>query len=69
MPKVWIVTGWFGSEEWIESVHATEDGASDATAVLWSHRHSDKEPEYLKGYGVGAVGLSKFGYEEYELQP
>lgn len=66
MPKVWIVVGWFGSDEWIESVHATEESASVAASVLWAHRHSDKEPEYLKGYGP--VGLCKFGYEEYELQ-
>lgn len=66
VPKVWIVTGWFGSDEWIESVHATENSASAACAELWTTRHSEHEPDYIKEYKPR--GLSKFGYDEYELQ-
>lgn len=59
--KVWIVGGWFGDNEWIESVWATEEGATMEIARLYEDRSSENGPEYARG-------LHKFGAEEYEVR-
>lgn len=59
---VWIVYGLFGSDEWIESVHATEEGAEAAVARLWVSRSSDRTPEHAKR-------VAKFDVEAWTVQP
>lgn len=58
--NVWIVEGWFGDQEWIEGIYATEELADAERARLWQSRSSDKGPDYAKG-------LHKFSAEEYDV--
>lgn len=60
--KVWIVQGWFGSDEWIESVHATQESAERAVALLWETRDSEQTPQMAKG-------VAKFGADPWTVQP
>ncbi len=58
--KVFIVVGWFGDQEWVEEVCATQEKAEERISELLVTRSSDKGP-------VWANGLHKFGFEEWAV--
>jgi hypothetical protein len=55
--EVWIVEGWFGDQEWIEAVCATEEKAEEIAAERWKTRTSEKlHPQsYLQGHAKFAA--------------
>lgn len=59
--EVWIVLGWFGGNEWIESVWATKEAAEAESARLWETRTGENGPEYCAGF-------HKFGAELFEVK-
>ena len=59
---VWIVHAWMGDLEWIEGIYASGAGADAKAAELWSHRSSDRAPEWTHGF-------QKFAVEEHEVLP
>lgn len=64
MDKVYIIEGWFGSDEWVESVWADRDEAIAEEQRLWVSRtseHSGKPADHAKG-------LHKFAAVEHEVR-
>lgn len=61
MSTVWIVTGWFGALEWIESVHATEEVADAACALLAEDGTSAFTPAVARG-------IARFRADEWEVE-
>lgn len=59
---VWIVGGWFGSEEWIEEIRSSKESALARVEELWKERRSEKGPDY-------AQGVCKFEAFEMEVLP
>ena len=59
--KVYVVTGYFGSDEWIESIWLNEEKATEEMLVLWAERKSPVGPSY-------AQGVMKFGVDEYDVR-
>lgn len=61
--QVYIVEGYFGSDEWIESVWSTEAAADLEMQRLWLDRKSDKlAPDDYK------QGLCKFDITTHEVR-
>lgn len=63
MDRVYMVVGWFGSDEWNEKCFANKEEADAYCAKLWETRESpleSKPSEYAKG-------LHKFDVIEYEV--
>lgn len=62
MIKVYMVEGWFGSDEWNEKCFATLEAAEVYCAKLWETRVSPRlsEDHYCQG-------VCKFAVEEYEV--
>lgn len=60
--KVYVIDGWFGDVNWIESIYADETKAEDRVDALWVERRSKVLPEdhYCQG-------LCKFGTSEHEV--
>lgn len=59
MLKVYAVVGWFGDNEWVESVWATEDAAAAEVA-----RIKDDRAVVTSDYSY----LHKFAIEEWEVR-
>lgn len=62
MDKVYMVEGYFGSDEWTEKCFANQDDAQNYCNELWAERQSKRYPERTGGYA-----LAKFFVEEYEV--
>lgn len=61
MNKVYIVEGWFGSDEWIERIFANENEALNYCEELWLTRRSRVNDRHH------AAGLHKFDVVEHEV--
>jgi hypothetical protein len=61
--NVHVVTGWFGAEEWIESIWLDEPKAQAEASRLWIERRSDKlaADDYRQG-------VCKFGVEPHPVR-
>ena len=61
---VWIIEGWFGDQEWIEAVYATEESANRRVEELWKTRRSElyAPDHYLQG-------VCKFAAVAHEVLP
>ena len=46
--EVYLVVGWFGDQEWLEGVYATEELASAVCNTLWKTRTSEQGPAYAQ---------------------
>lgn len=60
MSKIYIVEGWFGSDEWTEKCFADEVAAEDYVAKLILTRTSERYPDRNTNF-------CKFAVEEYEV--
>ena len=60
MKRVFMVEGWFGREEWLESIWLTDEEAQAEVNRLWETRSSPLGPEYSKR-------LHKFAAEQYPV--
>ncbi len=63
MVRVYIIEGWFGDNEWIEAVYASELKANERVNELWVDRRSTKLPKEWEYF----QGLCKFDVVEHEV--
>jgi hypothetical protein len=56
--NVYLVFGWFGDQEWVESIFATEEAAEREVERLYSVRPK-----------TGESSLNKYAVEEWEVKP
>lgn len=59
---VYIIEGWFGDQEWIEAVYATEAAANRRCEKLWETRTSAHEQA-----SPHSRGLHKFAVVMHEV--
>lgn len=65
---VYVIEGWFGSDEWIESIWLDETEAAAEVGRLSQTRRSERFPNTAYNYPDKESGLCKFGYDEFEVK-